>query len=418
MQFKKLANLIIEAKGEKPGQRYHGAKQAAGPAGMSSTPIGRRDYNPTLAEPAKGKGMVDHKAAAVRKTEKILRHSFRVIKASPEFRRKLNDVLTRFDKKRKQIRNDQEKVLSYNPTKIDNLWGQKNRLDQVIAALDGDSRQKDYIKELEGVEDKILEYQGDLDDVVEQCVDIINTNELASKVGEGETIVAVQKAAQKEFDDTLTKMTDQEKAQTVLKSLDQIDPDMFDEETLNQDEYRLELLNVLMSGDPDENPIAQFFYLTGQQYEEAKNTEKHFAGAGRNTQNVSVEMLFNRLPMSAFSFFYNATHDDLPLSRISTKKRKQVRVYSPVKKILDKITTEEEWEAKKSEVKDMIDELDVDVGRMRALQDILTGPYKRRGATVVQRLLGMLKGVIQESHLPDTESDLVLLEILSKYSAD
>ena len=417
MRFNKLADIIIEAKGEKPGQRYHSARGSSGPAGMSSTPVGRRDFNPELSKPVKGH-IVDTKAASVRKAEKILRHSFRVIKASPTFRKRINKILVSFDKKRKQIRSDQEKVLSYNPGHIDTLWGKKYRLQKVIQALDGDGREDEYIVELESVEEKILKYQEDLDDVIEQVNDTIQKNEQASTQAEGEIVKSVQRAASEEFDDLLTKLSDRDKAQITLRSLDQIDPDDFDEETMNQDEYRLELLNVLLSDNKNDNPILKFFDLMNVQYEEAKGSDTHFAGVKNNTQNVSVEMLFNRLPTSAFSFFYNATHDDVPLSRISSKKRKQVKAYTPIKKLLNDIKSEADFDDHKQELKDLIDDLDVDPGRMRALQDIISGPYKRRGATVIQRLTGMLRGVITEKCVPDSSADWLVLEILSKTSAD
>ena len=61
MNFDELA-LMVEAKGTKPGERYKNARNSEGPSGITSSPIGKSNYNPEIREfdqkhPAdKGKG--------------------------------------------------------------------------------------------------------------------------------------------------------------------------------------------------------------------------------------------------------------------------------------------------------------------------------------------------------------------------
>jgi hypothetical protein len=45
MKFEELVALV-EAKGTKPGERYQNAMNAEGPTGVSSSPIGKSNYNP------------------------------------------------------------------------------------------------------------------------------------------------------------------------------------------------------------------------------------------------------------------------------------------------------------------------------------------------------------------------------------
>jgi uncharacterized protein YukE len=419
MQFKRLADLIIEAKGEKPGARYYGAQNAEGPAGMSSTPVGRNDYNPEDLVPRKGP--VDTKAKAVRDTEKVLRNCFRVIKGSQKFRDKLNAMLTTFTKKRKQIREDQERVITDYPGEIDRLFGQITRYEKIIRALEeaGEgTRVKEFQSKMNEDQRKMDEYSEELEAVREQALNIIGENEDTSTTYQEAVIELVQDIAEEEYDHLLAVMSDREKAEIQLKSLDDIEPEMLDDEQLDRDEQRLTLLNMLTKDTADENPLIKFFYLAEKKYEETKASDKQFAGVARRTQNVTVEMLYNRLPMNNFIYFYNASKDDLPVRKITVRRRKAMKVTSPIMSLLDKIDSEEEYNKKKYEIKDLIGELDVDAGRMSALMSLLDGPYKKRGTTTVQRLRGMLKSILRESIEPGVTMDTLYLEVLSRYDAD
>lgn len=414
MQFKKLADLIIEAKGEKPGQRFHGASQATGPAGISSSPIGRSDFNPQDPVPIKGH-IADTKAKSVRDTEKILRNAFRVIKGNATFRDRLNALLSTFAKKRKQIRADQEKVLSDYPGQIDKYFGEKTRLEKIIQAIGpDDDRTKAFTKDLEATEEKLEEYSEELENVRQQALNIIGINEDNSTDYQDQIINLVQYTSDEEYDKLLAEMSDREKAEIKLRSLDELEPELLDDDQLDKDEHRLELLNVLQSKDPDENPLIKFFTLANQKYEEAKLSDAHFKGVSRNTQNVSVEMLYNRLPTSNFIYFYNASKEDLPVRKITGKRRKQMKATSPILGILDGIKSEEDFVKQRYELKDLAGELDIDAGRMNAVLGVIDGPYKKRGTTAVQKIRGMLKGILQES----TTLEMLALEILSNHNAD
>jgi len=86
--------------------------------------------------------------------------------------------------------------------------------------------------------------------------------------------------------------------------------------------------------------------------------------------------------------------------------------------LLDSITSEAEFNAKKFEIKDMVSELDIDSNIMNALMNIIEGPYQKRGTTIIQKLKGMLKGILRECVQPGITLDTLYLEVLSKYEAD
>jgi hypothetical protein len=118
--------------------------------------------------------------------------------------------------------------------------------------------------------------------------------------------------------------------------------------------------------------------------------------------------------MNAFATFYNATRDDLPLRPLTGARRKQAKAATPIRAVLDQIVDGETWEVHRAELRELVDALTIDDGRRSAIQEILDGPYLRRGASAVQRLKGLLRGILQESS-DHTNFDLMLLETLSKY---
>ena len=50
MIFQDLYKLVTEAKGTKPGERLTNVKSGNGPSGISSSPIGKSNYNPELPD--------------------------------------------------------------------------------------------------------------------------------------------------------------------------------------------------------------------------------------------------------------------------------------------------------------------------------------------------------------------------------
>lgn len=396
MRFFELADLYIEAaKGGKGGERFLKAQQQSGPSGLSRSPVGTDRYNPLVSEP--DKRPADTKAKSVRRNEIILRNCFRIIKGDIDFRKRLNTILEQFVRKRKQIRQDQETILTYNPGHIDKLFGQIQRHQKIIQVLDDDDdRQKEFQKELDEMIEKKAELELELDQIIAQMMDVVAQNEQASLEYQDKVIKVVQQVAEKEYGELLDTIGEEEKKEIVLRSLEDLDIELLDDEQFDQDLVRLEHLNLLRQVD-DGNPLYQFFYLVNEQYEALKASDAFFKGLKRNTQNVTVELLWNRLPMNAFLFFYNATKEDMPLRRLTGQRRKQVKTINPIREMLSMIDSEQEFEKQRDWLRQKIGELSMDQGRRNAVMSILDGPYKRRGATAVQRLNGMLRGIMRES---------------------
>lgn len=414
MQFRKLANALIqEAKNEKPGSRYHSARNSSGPAGMSSSPIGRSDYNPAI-DKSRTNAAPDIGASNVNNVEIVLKNAFRLIKGDAGFRNQVNKVLEAFTKKRKSISSAQEKILTINPGHIDTLNGKARRLESIIAALEDDPRAAKFTAELNGLIAQEEKYQNQLDVVIADVQDILAQNEESSLKAQDAIVKIIQATAEEEYDKLVKGMTDEEKATTILNSFDQLDGIAFSDEALEQEELRIKILSALISEDEDTNPLFKFFYLAQQDYQNALNSDAIFKKVKALTQNVTVENFFNKLPASRFLSFYNATRDDMPLRPLTGARRKQRAAASPIREILNQIVDQETFDIHRPDLLQLITDLQVDEGRMNAIVDILNGPYMRRGATAVQRLQGLLRGLLKEGS-EHTNFDLMLLETLSKY---
>jgi nucleoside diphosphate kinase len=252
MQFRKLANLLIkEAKDERPGQRFMNVQNRQGPSGISSSPIGRDDYNPEIVKPVrpafKDEFTGTEQAVAGRNTDIILKNAFRLIKSDAGFRKQINLVIEAFAKKRKSITMAQEKVLTLNPAHIDKLYSQIVRLEKIVAALEDDPRAKKFIAELDKLTAQHAAVTEQLDGVIEDVKDILGVNEEASLKAQDAVIKLIQTTAQEQYEALVKGLSDEEKATIILRSLDQLEAVNFSEEALEQEELRIQLLSALLS---------------------------------------------------------------------------------------------------------------------------------------------------------------------------
>lgn len=421
--FKEVINILEAYKEPKRKDVARGAKMYStqhqeGPTGLAKGTVGVSEFGHFTPKDFTKNPLADTKARSVIKTEVILRNIFRILKSNPVFREKINTLLTKYSKTRKQIRHDQEHVLSYNPGKIDNLFIEIMRLEKIITALGPrDRRTNEFVTELRGAKEKYNEYSLELEQVYDQMSDTINQNEQSSLEYQDKVIELCQKIGKKEFNKIVDEMGTDENNIKNLKTFEEIADVLISYEDFDDDVVRLEHLNLILSDNEEVNPLYTFFHLYNGKYNETKGTDENFKKLVYETQNISVETLWNRLPMSAFSYFYNTTKDDQPLRKLTKGKLRQIKSFQPIKDVLNMITSEDEYEKYRENLREMLDNMDIDQGRRKAIDEILSGPYKRRGATAVQRLLGLLRGVLRENCDIDIQSDKMYLDILSKYSA-
>lgn len=124
MKFQKLYKIITEAKDEKPGMRYHSAKNSVGPAGIVSGPIGKSDNfekrqplkkwdfdldkdSSILEDPKGKKWIVKNKnvaGAMLRNKRNILNNAFGLLRNDPNFEESVLEISKEFDQARENYR--------------------------------------------------------------------------------------------------------------------------------------------------------------------------------------------------------------------------------------------------------------------------------------------------------------------------
>jgi len=423
MRFFKEVNAVLEAykepkrKNVSRGMRTYSTQQQEGPQGLTRSNVGSGEYGHFKTKSFEKDPLADTKAQSIRKTEIVLRNIFRILKSNPSFREKIDNILTKYSRQRKQIRHDQEQVLSYNPGKIDNLFSQIIRLEKILQALGtSDKRYNEFKSELAEAKESFDAYSSELEQVYDQMLDTIGTNEQTSLEYQDKIIDLCQKTAKQEYAKLVDELPIGDKNTQAFKSFEDIESTLLDDDEFDHDLVRLEHLNLLISEDENQNPLYVFFYLANEKYNETKGSDENFKKLVTRTHNISVETLWNRLPVSVFAYFYNAAKDDTPLRKLTKGRRKLVKSFQPIKDVLDMIKSEEDYEKYKYNLQEMIGNMDMDEGRQIAVDEILRGPYIRKGATAVQRILGLLRGVMRESFDFDVESDDAFIDILVKYN--
>jgi hypothetical protein len=419
MRFFKEANVILEVYKEPKrkdvarGTKMYGTQQQEGSAGMTSPTVGKSEYGHFTPKDFKKNPLADTKATSVRKTEIVLRNVFRILKGNPIFRDKIDAMLEKYSKSRKQIRSDQEQVLSYNPGKIDSLFNQIDRLKKIVANLPTtDKRHIEFKGELKEAEELYQEYSEELDQVYDQMLDVIGVNEQTSFEYQEKIIDLCQKIAQDEYNKLTKELTDKEPA--TYKTFDEIEAVLIDDEQFDQEMVRLEHLNLILK-EGEDNPLYNFFFLANEKYKESKGTDESFQKLVYRTHNITVETLWNRLPTSNFAYLYNITKDDTPLRPLTKGRRKQAKIFQSINDILNMIHTQEDYDTYKENIREMIDNMQIGAGRTAAVEEILNGPFVRRGATAVQRLRGLLRGILRECTTPYIESDDMFKHIVTKF---
>ena len=429
MIFDKLVeHYLTEAKGEGPGRRLHNAKNAEGPAGISSSPVGASNFNPILPAPMKarvGDSYTDEEGKKVRgraegvvKYEKIIRNAFKILKSDPGFRRTVNRMLDSFAKKRNNITAQQEKILTYYPQLEAKHYSAMLRLEKIIQSIGyNDSRVKDFLSEYEFNKTHYEDFRDKIADVYNEIDQVIGHNEALNLKYQDDLIEVIKSTADDILDKNLSK-DEKKELSTILHSLQDLETIKYEQQLEIDDDVKLELLNLLISDDDNINPLYKLFELLNANYEQAKQSDATFKTNSKGGRfNKNIETYWNRLPVSVFQYIYNATPDGSPLTRLSRKKREQKQTATPMADLIDSITDEASWLASRDQLLQYIDGINVDGGRKAALAEIINGPFIRKGASSAKRLKGMLSTLLKEK-TTEYEFDKTLLHILSINSID
>lgn len=415
MNFAELYALV-ESKGTKPGERFNTVKNTSGPAGFSSSPIGKSNYNPEVAERV-SKDPADKGSSDATSVIRLLGKSFQVLKNDEVFQDQMKGILNGFKRNRHQISGYQESVLKTKPKTIDNLWGEINRLIKVVNNPEMKDRadHKDYLAELEEVKARKDEHQAELDDVTQQVENVAEKNEELNNEYLEQLLTVIKHTTKRLYHNQVQAL--QELGQSDLKTtipMHELDFDKLSKDITKSAEAQLQLLEMLMSDDGKINPLLIFLELQEKSYDEAKN--RFFEVKRGDNYSVTIEQLYRNLPLFALVNYFSHTILHAPEIKLSKKQDKRTKAGTNQGSMVDRlgdIKTEAQFDAIKPDLIAYLDTLTIP--QKEQLKGIANGPFiTRKGAA---NAAVKLRSSLISSNITESFDDLAA-SILSSHQYD
>lgn len=379
----------------------------------------------TDADPNRAKKPADKGFQLERSLQSIIRNGIRLLKTDTTFREKLNTLFKNYRSelhKLSDIDSDTENILRRHPSEIQRfqskITGYESQIEGIIKELDRKHSYRDDIT------NKETEYSLSADQIkeLEERIDTINARigEAKKKMGKLEAevkwaydhaeteiapitdkyvplIVDLIRSTAATVYNEIKKESETAPAEIELHGLDQLDPEYFNVDRLSEDSVKLELLKMLESDDYTFNPVIRFLEMK----KEGFNLRDVLSGVYDSKQgsadwvNITRNKLDNALPVSQLVRYYNFIRGDEPLKTFTVQQKQTKSKVASGMSLLN-IKSKEEFEAKKEEIRALINGLNVDEGRKAAALSILNEPFVRRGRTAVDRLRGLLGGVVSD----------------------
>jgi hypothetical protein len=378
MNFEDLYTLALEAKGTKPGERFYRASESEGPSGISSSPIGKSNYNPEIYKPERkdpaDKGMSDQVSII-----KLLGKAFQLLKNDEVFADQMRGIMNGFKKNRKQISAYQESVIKYKPKTIDNLWGRINRLITIVN--DPKKRQDpsvaEFEKELKDLKAQKDEEQGELDNVFSQIENVSLENEELSDSYLEQMLYVIRDTAKrlyKKQSDAL--MIDGQEPQSRIIPLHELDYGMLEKEVEKNSQAQMQLLEMLLSSD-DSNPLKLFLKLQQERYEDSK--QNFFNTSRGDNYSIAIEQLYKNLPLFSLVNYFSHIILKSPVITLNMKQKKRADVLTKGDSMMDrmsKIKNEREWEELRPDLIAYLKKQKIDKIKKDMLINIAKGPFQ------------------------------------------
>jgi hypothetical protein len=403
MKFDELYQLALEAKGTKPGERFFRTSEMEGPSGISSSPIGKSNYNPEIFKPEKkdpnDKGMTDQVNII-----KILGKAFQLLKNDDVFADQMKGIMKGFEKNRRQISAYQESVIKSKPKHIDNLWGKINNLIKIV-----NSPKEKTSKDIEDFKNDLAHYkqlrdqaQSELDEVYAQIENTSLENEEINDSYLEQMLAVVRDTAKRLYKKHADEIiSTPEEPQSRIIPIHELDIAMLEKNITKDLQTQLQLLDMLLSEDSNTNPLTLFLDLQRKNYDEMKNN--FFEVKRGDNYSISIENLYKSLPLfKMINYFYNVIMKS-PVITLTNKQKKRVDSVVGGDNMIQRLGTiknEKEWEDLRPDLTSYIKKQQIDKDRKKMLMDMVKAPFqpiRGRVNTAVKILSALKAAAITES---------------------
>ena len=323
MNFDELVALA-EAKGTKPGERFNNMKNSEGPSGVTSSPIGKSNYNPEIFVPKndlpKDKGVED-----VVNVVSLLSKAISLLKNDDTFQDQMRGIMNGFKKNRNQISAYQESVLKTKPKTIDNAWGTVNRLMKIVN--DPQKRNdKDYNKWVEEYKHAVAlkdAHEAELEKVYNEIDDVTERNDELNNEYMEQMIAVIRHTTKRLFNKLTREINEDPKYGNRPITMHDLDWAQLEKQLSKDSEAQLQLLEMLMSPDGNKNPLIRFLDLQEEHYDESK--DRYFQLRRGDNYSISTDQLYRNLPLHAFVNYFANVVLKSPAIALTTKQSKMAK---------------------------------------------------------------------------------------------
>lgn len=381
LKFDDLVSMIRESKGTKPGERFKSVQDKEGPSGISSSPIGKSDYNPEkftdFKNDPKDKGSADFTS-----TIKLLGKAFQLLKNDDVFIDQMKGIMNGFKRNRNQISAYQESVLKTKPKTIDNLWGQINRL---ITIVNDPKKREDkdhgkFVDELEKLRATKDAHEEELNKVYSEVENVAGDNEEINNEYLEQLLTVIKHTTQRLYKKQLADLENSAPLPPTIIPMHELDFSKLADTVSKDAEAQLKLLEMLMSSESSVNPLIAFMDLQEERYDEAKNL--YFQAKRGDNYSISIEQLYRNLPL--FSLVNYFSHVILKSPAITLNKKQSKRVSSGGDDMLKKLSdvkNEAQFDNMRPEILEYIKGLKLPKESKNGLKQLANGPFVvRKGA--------------------------------------
>jgi len=452
MNFNKLCEVILEAKGTRPGQTYKTAKETAAPMGFSrtsagfggtqekKTPLDRWEWSNEVTADPETNGKSGDGFRAMKRIYKVLNNAFRLLENDIDFNKRIVAMSNDMDKKREsygkitlQDENgkdkiyDEENVMKIFPGNIAKYAGEEETRRAKIAYLETVKKNTErpteiaaIDKELNKIEAERQEYENKLNtaqDIYNQVLERTSEIEETNKMLNDQKMEAFRYYLKSTAEQLLLDNEQKLASENQFQDLSQLNW----EDTPKGMQEKMNMLRALASEDPTINPILAYLDIYDTRYSQ-REAELRDQELNANV-NITKVRDYNSLPFVQLVNLYNnmkynekfgfKPHKLAPVAMDSDEKSDSA--YLELKKILDSINNEETWTTKiiknRKYIEDLVDMLALTdsqkqniKGYTRTMWSNATGRTKINTAQLMLQELNKYRKQLSESHISSFDS--------------
>lgn len=348
----------------------------------------------------------------------FIKKGIQILKNDEVFEQQIKIAMKGFKENRRQISPYQKNVIKTKPSQIENSWRHINRLIKIVndPQKKNDKDHYKFLDDLERFKQEKDNYIQELDEVQNQIEMLISDNEDLNSEYLEQIIVSIRNTAKR-----LLKILSEYSYQNEYENLSYQDLLLANSKSLNT---QIQILKLLDSDNPSENPLIIFLDMLADEYDQAK--DRYMQVKQSDTFITAVEQLYKNLPLFTMAHvFYH------PSSKLSTIKLATKNTSKDNDGILDRlknVKSEKQFQDLKPELIGFVNRLGLPDFKVKNIMEIINGKFLNRSnsdnsATKIMKDLGKtvqteafddyVNSILQENTYDEDDFKINVMEVLT-----